>query len=71
MLTPEDELDVLHEEIGKARRRLWSLENAPYEGRVADSEVHARSVHFARQRLRDLERELVLAQADYMEVYGA
>ena len=70
MLTPEDELDILHQEIGKARRKLWSLENAPYEGRVGDEREWERSVHFARQNLQELERELVLAQADYMEVYG-
>ena len=36
MLTWEDEIDVLHHDLGVATRRLWSLENAPYEGRVAN-----------------------------------
>ena len=63
-LTPEDELDILRDEVAKAVRRLWSLENAPYEGRVGDQAEWERSVHFARQNLRELRRELDGAIAD-------
>lgn len=31
MFTPEDELDVIHQDLGKARRKLDSLLRAPFE----------------------------------------
>lgn len=57
MFTPEDSLDMLDEELGRRRRRLWSMESAPYEGRVGDPDTLARSIHFERQAIAELERE--------------
>lgn len=62
MDAPEDEIDVLHEDLGKARRRLVSLERAPFEWRVADVGEYERSLVRARLEVRELERELRLAR---------
>ena len=60
----EDELQLIHQELGAARRRLWSLEAAPYEGRVGDEQEWAASVARTRERVRELERELRAAEAE-------
>lgn len=56
--TPEDELDVLHEDLGRARRRLADLERAPYDHRTCDPIKHGDTLAAARQRVAKLEREL-------------
>lgn len=62
--TPEDEIDVLHEEIGKARRSLRDLESAPREGRfVGDAIDYEDRVSAAQRRVGFLERELREARA--------
>lgn len=58
VFTLEDEIDVLHEDLGRARRRLDSLERAPFESRVCDPEQHEASLRAARENVAELEREL-------------
>jgi hypothetical protein len=62
MLTPEDELDVLHHDLGRARRRLHDLERAEFDHRVCDRIRWEDSLQAARNRVGVLERELVEAQ---------
>jgi hypothetical protein len=56
--TIEDEMDELHEELGKARRRVESLLRAPRDGRMGDRLEWEDSLANARQRVAVLEREL-------------
>lgn len=63
MFTPEDEVDVLHEELGRARRRLSEKERAPFDRRVCDPITWSDSLAAARRRVLVLERELAEAQA--------
>jgi hypothetical protein len=57
--TVEDELDLLHEDLGKARRRLHSIERAPLEGRWTGGQTEwLDAVANQRARIRFLEREL-------------
>lgn len=65
MFTPEDELDVIHEDLGRARRALDLKERAPFEHRVADVDEYERSLAQARENVRELERELRVAQAEW------
>jgi len=59
MFTPEDELDELHREIGAARRRLHSLERAPFEGRWTRGVIEWEDACAnQRQRIQLLERQL-------------
>lgn len=60
VFTPEDEIDVLHEDLGRARRRVADLERAPFDGRRADPDQHERSLLRARENVRELERELAV-----------
>lgn len=63
MFTPEDEIDVLHQELGRARRALHEKERAPFDRRVCDFERWSDSLQAARNRVAYLERELAEAQA--------
>ena len=63
MFTPEDEVDVIHEELGRARRRLWEKERAPFDRRVCDPVRWSDSLQAVRNRVAVLERELTEAQA--------
>jgi len=58
MFTPEDEIDVLHHDLGQARRRLFHLEYAELEHRVTDKAWHELSLQQARRLVQRLEREL-------------
>ncbi len=57
MLTPEDELDRLDEELGRRRRRLWSMESAPYDGRAANTVALEAAIVIERGAIRELERD--------------
>lgn len=66
--TPEDELDVLDEDLGRARRKHESLLRAKFDGRINESD-YEQALWRADRRVRDLERELskaleVQAQAE-------
>jgi hypothetical protein len=63
MFTPEDEIDVLHQELGRTRRRLFEKERAGFDHRVCDYLVWSDSLAAARARVRVLERELAEARA--------
>lgn len=63
MFTPEDEVDVLHEELGRTRRRLFEKERAGFDHRVCDYLAWADSLAATRQRVAVLERELAEARA--------
>jgi len=54
--TREDELDILDEDLGVLRRRLWNLESAPYEGRACDQEAIEFGAARIREQIRELER---------------
>jgi len=54
----EDEIDVIHEDLVRARRRLASLDLADIEGRVADRTVWVLEVRALAARVRALEVEL-------------
>jgi len=59
LYTIEDEIDVLHDEIGKARRRLHSIERAPGEGRwTRNGTEWMDAVANQRERIRVLEKQL-------------
>ena len=64
LYTPEDEVDVLHEDLGRARRHLAELERAPTEGRIADEDEYLQELRRTRDRIAQLERELAGACAD-------
>lgn len=57
MFTPEDDLDTLDLELGRRRRRLQSLERAPFEGRMTDADALDDQIQLERQAIRDLERD--------------
>ena len=57
LYTLEDEIDVIHEDLGRARRHLNDLLLAP-TGRVADEVEHWKSVRLAETRIMALEAEL-------------
>lgn len=58
MFTPEDELDELDIELGNARRRLHSLERAPFEGRWTRGVIEWEDACAnQRQRITVLERQ--------------
>ncbi len=58
------ELELLADDHAQAVRRVESLERAPFEGRVADQGEYERTLHFARQRVGDLARELRATRAE-------
>lgn len=65
MFSPEDELDVLHQELGQKRRRLESVERAPREGRWTRSDTDWVDVtEMLREEIAGLEREIAGAQAN-------
>jgi hypothetical protein len=64
MLSPEDELDVLHHDLGSARRRHDSLLRARYEWRACNETELDASIRRAAWRVRELERELAVMQAE-------
>lgn len=67
MFTPEDEVDVIHAELGRARRLLWEKERAPFDRRVCDPITWSDSLAAARRRVLRLERDLAEAQAAVLE----
>lgn len=73
MFTPEDEIDVLHHELGRARRHLYDLERAPHEGRwTLDAAAWMDACANQRQRVRVLEHDLaalVAAEDSAEEAY--
>ena len=65
MFTLEDEIDELHNDLGRERRRLESLERAPQEGRWCRSKTdHVDAVDTQRDKITALERQLAGAYAD-------
>jgi hypothetical protein len=58
LYTIEDEIDVLHEDLGRARRALNSMLRAKHDGREADATVLDKEVRRQTQRVRALELEL-------------
>lgn len=58
VFTIEDELDVLHDDLGRARRHLDSLERAAAEGRMVNEPEHEAARRKATERVAALEREL-------------
>jgi hypothetical protein len=65
MLTPEDELDTLDQDLGAARRKLHSLETAPMEGRWTRNQTQwMDAIANQRDRIRVLEREREAMIAD-------
>lgn len=57
LYTIEDEIDVIHEDLGRARRHLNDLHLMP-PGRIADEVEHWKSVRLAETRVMALEAEL-------------
>jgi hypothetical protein len=64
--TLEDEIDVIHEDLGRARRRIHDLEQAEPDGRITDPELHQAELRKARDRLDELEMALLEACAQQM-----
>ena len=62
--TMDDEIDVLHEDLGRARRHVLDLERAELDGRVCDWGIHRHELRKANEQVRVLERELAQACAD-------
>jgi hypothetical protein len=62
--TVEDEIDELHEELGVQRRRRDSIERAWIDGRMVNEPEHEAALRRARQRVRELERELAAKLAE-------
>ena len=58
MFTPEDEIDELHHELGRWRRRLNDAERARYDGRGCDFAELDRTIGRCRFQIARLEREL-------------
>ena len=56
--TPEDEIDVLHEDLGTARRKVEDIERAQIDGRMVNEPEHDQALRRARARVTELEREL-------------
>ena len=63
MFTPEDEIDVLHEELGRWRRRLFDAERAAGEWRLCSYVEVQKACTRYRFQIARLERELAEAQA--------
>jgi len=67
MFTPEDEIDELHQELGRYCRRLHAAENAEGEWRLCSYvEVRKACARYKFQIAR-LERELAERQAALLE----
>ena len=64
MFTPEDEIDELHQDIGRARRHLDSLDRAASEGRMVNEPEHEAARRKATERVAALERELAEMYAE-------
>lgn len=62
--TMEDEIDVLHEDLGRARRHVDDMLRAESDGRVADPDLHAAALRQGMERVRLLERQLAEACAE-------
>ena len=56
--TIEDELDVLHNDLGRVRRQIHDIQCAMFDGRMVNEPEHDQALQRARQRLAELEREL-------------
>ena len=63
LYTSEDEIDVIHEDLGRARRRLHDLLAAKHEGREADHDEVQESIRQTMAKVRALEVELREARA--------
>jgi len=61
--TIEDEIDVLHEDLGRARRRYDDLVRARHDGRLVNESELEQSINRLADRVRVLERELAEACA--------
>ena len=65
LFTIEDERDALEDELGMARRRLWSVERAPAEGRWTRSRADwVDEMDMRRDKVARLERDLAGVIAD-------
>lgn len=58
MLTPEDEIDVLHQDLGVARRAYDNALRAKYDSRATNEPELDRAIRRKRDRVKTLEREL-------------
>ncbi|MCC6640910.1 MAG: hypothetical protein IT386_07080 [Deltaproteobacteria bacterium] len=58
VFTLDDEIDTIHEDLGRARRRLESLERAEFDGRVADRDAWRLELARTTERVQALELEL-------------
>lgn len=56
--TLEDEIDVIHEDLRRARRHRDDMLRAPSEGRVADQAEFEKHLRIAELRVRAIEAEL-------------
>ena len=63
LYTPEDEIDVIHEDLGRYRRRLFDAERARHDGRGCDFVWLDKTILRCRVAIERLERELADAQA--------
>ena len=63
VFTMEDEIDVIHEDLGRARRHHNDLERARHDGRMVNESELDQSIRRAAHRVRALERELAEACA--------
>ncbi len=62
--TIEDEIDVLHEDLGRARRRYDDLVRARHDGRLVSEVELEQAIGRMADRVRVLERELAEACAE-------
>jgi hypothetical protein len=67
--TLEDEIDVIHEDLGRARRHIDDLERARHDGRMANESELDQAIGRARDRVRDL--ELALREACAQQIAAA
>lgn len=58
LYTSEDEIDVIHEDLGRARRHYNDLLRAEHDGRTADPVEHWKSLRLAETKVMALEVEL-------------
>ena len=67
--TLEDEIDVIHEDLGRARRHVDDLLRAESDARVTDPELHADTLRRATERVREL--EVALREACAQQIAAA
>lgn len=64
LYTIEDEIDVIHEDLGRARRHYNDMLRAEHDGRMADEDEHRQELTRATRRVHRLEAELSEALAE-------